>query len=282
MRTAGGAEQSATGGGDAPVGADPPPLLEFQNVTVVRQENTVLDAISITVREGEHIAVLGPNGAGKSSFVRTITREHYPSHQRQDVTFRIRGRDRWHVFSLRSRIGVVSNDLQHAFTREVTGREVVLSGFFSSIGLFFHGVTPEMEQKADEILRFLEIEHLKDRTMTDLSSGEARRLLIGRALVHNPDLLILDEPTNSLDLQALHTFRKTLRKIAQSGTGIILVTQNLQDIIPEISRVILMRDGRFWKDGKKEEMLTDETISELFSVPVHVKEEDGYYYATGY
>jgi len=100
--------------------------------------------------------------------------------------------------------------------------------------------------------------------------------------VHDPRVLILDEPTNSLDLHALHTFRQTIRKIAQSGTGIILVTHNLHDIIPEISRVILMKNGKFVEDGPKEEMLTDRHIGRLFGVPVTVRREDGYYYATGY
>ena len=139
-----------------------------------------------------------------------------------------------------------------------------------------------MERKADEILEFLDVAHLADRPMTEISSGEARRLLIGRALVHDPGTLVLDEPTNSLDLHALHTFRKTLRKIAQSGTGIILVTHNLHDIIPEISRVVLMRDGAVRQDGPKAEVLTDDAIGGLFRVPVRVREEDGYYYATGY
>ena len=101
-------------------------------------------------------------------------------------------------------------------------------------------------------------------------------------MVHDPRILILDEPTNSLDLHALHTFRQTIRKIARSGTGIILVTHNLQDIIPEITRVILMKNGRFVEDGQKEEMLTDGHIGRLFDVPVQVKQENGYYYATGY
>ncbi len=260
----------------------PPPLLEFRNITVARDGKTLLDSISITVREGEHIALLGPNGSGKSSFVRTITREYYPSHRGPDTVYRVRGMERWDVFDLRSHLGIVSNDLQHTFTREISGREVVLSGFFSSIGLFSREVTDEMERKADEILAFLEVDHLGDRPMTELSSGEARRLLIGRALVHDPAALVLDEPTNSLDLHALHIFRNILRKIARSGTGIIIVTHNLHDIIPEISRAVLMKEGRFWKDGPKSEVLTDENIGGLFSVPVRVKEEDGYYYATGY
>ncbi|MDV2482194.1 ATP-binding cassette domain-containing protein [Methanoculleus sp. Wushi-C6] len=259
------------------------PLIEFRNVSVVRSGRRLLDQVSLTIREGEQIAILGPNGAGKSSLIRAITREYYPSSPGPEVVFRFRGQDRWDAFDLRSYIGLVSGDLQQTFTRKVSGREVVLSGFFSSIGLFLsHEVTPEMEQKTDEILEFLEVAHLADRPMTEISSGEGRRLLIGRALVHDPGTLVLDEPTNSLDLHALHTFRKTLRKIAQSGTGIILVTHSLPDIIPEIGRVVLIRDGAVRMDGEKGEVLTDDAIGGLFRVPVRVREEDGYYYATGY
>jgi iron complex transport system ATP-binding protein len=259
-----------------------PPLLEFSNVTVFNGEKKVLDSLSITLHERENIAILGPNGAGKSSFIKTLIRELYPVADDKKVIFRMHGKDVWDVFELRSSIGIVSNDLQYTFTRPLTGREVILSGFFSSIGLFNQQITPAMEQRTDEILAFLEIGHLKDRAMMAMSSGESRRLLIGRALVHNPKTLILDEPTNSLDLHALHTFRQTLRKIVQAGTGIILITHNLHDIIPEISRVVLMKDGRFCGDGPKAAMLTDTKIGNLFSVPLHVREEGGYYYATGY
>jgi iron complex transport system ATP-binding protein len=259
-----------------------PPLLEFSGVTVFHGEKKVLDSLFLVLHEGENIALLGPNGAGKSSFIKTLLREFYPVAGDEKVIFRMHGKDVWDVFELRSTIGIVSNDLQYTFTRSLSGREVILSGFFSSIGLFNQEITPAMEQRTDEILSFLEIMHLKDRPMTAMSSGESRRLLIGRALVHNPKTLILDEPTNSLDLHALHTFRQTLRKIAQAGTGIILVTHNLHDIIPEISRVVLMKDGRFCGDGPKAEMLTGTKIGELFNVPLQVREEGGYFYATGY
>jgi iron complex transport system ATP-binding protein len=258
------------------------PLLEFSNVTIFHGEKKVLDSLSLTIREGENIAILGPNGAGKSSFIRTILREFYPAAGDEKVIFRMHGKEVWDVFELRSTIGIVSNDLQFTFTRTITGKEVILSGFFSSVGLFNQCVTPEMERKADEILTFLEIEHLKDRPMTAMSSGESRRLLIGRALVHNPKTLILDEPTNSLDLHALHKFRETLRKIVRSGTSVILVTHNLHDIIPEISRVVFMKEGRFCGDGPGDEMLTDEKIGNLFSAPVHIERNNGYYYATGF
>jgi iron complex transport system ATP-binding protein len=168
------------------------PLLEFENVTVFCGSKKVLDSLSITIHEGENIAILGPNGAGKSSFIRTILRESYPVAGEGEVIFRMHGKDVWDVFLLRSTIGVVSNDLQFTFTRPLTGKEVILSGFFSSVGLFNQMVTPAMERKAGEILAFLEIGHLQDRPMTAMSSGESRRLLIGRALVHNPKTLIIE------------------------------------------------------------------------------------------
>jgi iron complex transport system ATP-binding protein len=261
---------------------DSPPLLEFRNVTVVKGRTTLLDAVSLTIDEGESIAILGPNGAGKSSLIKTINREYYPVASNRPVVFRIRGKDSWDVFDLRAAIGIVSSDLQFSFTRELPAREVVISGFFSSVGLFMHRVTPQMEEKADELMEALGVARFAARPMNTLSSGEARRVLIARALVHGPKTLILDEPTVSLDLSALHTFRATLRNIAQNGTGIIMATHNLHDIIPEISRVILMKDGKFVANGRKEAILTDAEIGGLFGVPVHVREESGWYYATGY
>jgi iron complex transport system ATP-binding protein len=260
----------------------PIPLLEFKNVTVVRGRKKILDSLSLTIRAGENVAILGPNGAGKSSFIRTITREYYPLPHKKDFSFRIWGQDRWDVFDLRFLLGIVSSDLQNAFAQEVTGMEVVLSGFFSSIRLYGRRITREMKKKTEKILRFLEIYHLRDRFMTEMSSGEARRFLIARALIHNPKALILDEPTIALDLHAQYKFRKILRKISKSGTGIILITQNIQDIIPQINRVILMRKGKFYKDGSKAKIVTSSNISGLFKVPVRIKKQKGHYYAFGY
>ncbi|MBP2145136.1 iron complex transport system ATP-binding protein [Methanofollis sp. W23] len=260
---------------------DPPLLLDFAHLTVMKGKTTLLDSVSLAVGAGEHLAILGPNGAGKSSLVRTITREHYPVAE-EGRRFRILGKEVWDVTGLRAMLGIVSHDLQCTFSREITGREVVLSGFFSSIGLYGHEVSAAMEAKADEVLRFLEVEHLRDRPMTQVSTGEGRRLLIGRALVHDPIALILDEPTASLDLHALHHFRSMLRKIACSGTGVVLVTHHLHDIIPEIRRVVLMKNGRIYRDGPKEEVLTDTVIGDLFEVPVEIREEGGWYYATRY
>jgi iron complex transport system ATP-binding protein len=111
-----------------------------------------------------------------------------------------------------------------------------------------------------------------------MSSGEVRRVIMGRALVHDPAALMLDEPTNSLDLRAVHEWRRIVRKIAQSGVGIILVTHHLPDIIPEIERVVLLRGGKVYRDGPKREVLTADILNKLFQIPVELVERDGYYH----
>jgi iron complex transport system ATP-binding protein len=261
-------------------GNDSPYLLELENVTVVRCGKKILDSISFSIKPGENVAIIGPNGSGKSSLIKTITKEYYPLVAVDELVLRIMGKDVWHVLELRKLLGIVSGDLQQTCCRQIKVQDVVLSGFFSSIGIYYnHDVTPEMKNRANEILKFLEIPHLENRLMCELSTGEARRVLIGRALVHDPKALVLDEPTNSLDLRAIHSFRESIRKIANSGKTIILVTHNLQDIIPEINRVILIRDGKVFRDGAKRDILTDDNLSKLFSLPVKVLEKGGYYQA---
>ncbi len=256
------------------------PLLEFSGITVVRgSQRKILNGISLRIHEGENVAILGPNGAGKSSLIKVITREYYPAAGRKEPSFRIMGQDRWDVSDLRRLLGIVSNDLQTTFDRDITGVDVVLSGFFSSVGLFRERPGPKMKKKAARIMEFLEISHLQGRKMNEMSSGEARRFLIGRALVHDPKALVLDEPMSGLDLHALHKVDNVLRKITRTGTSIIMVTHDLSDIIPEISRVILMKNGKFFKDGPTAAVLTDKNISALFATPVTIEKNSGYYYA---
>ena len=193
---------------------------------------------------------------------------------------RILGQENWNIFELRSHIGLVSNDLMARCTRDITGRELVLSGFFGSIGIWpNHHVAPEMEQTAQGAMARLEVTHLADRWLDELSSGEARRLLIARALIHHPQTLLLDEPTTSLDLTALREVRAQLRSLAQTGVGLMLVTHHLDDIIPEIDRVVLLQDGAILADGPKAEVLTETNLAAIFKVPVSVVERDGFFHA---
>ena len=253
-------------------------LLEMRRVNVMRGDKVVLRDFDLRIGVGEHIAILGSNGCGKSTFIKTITRELYPL-ARPESRIRIFGRETWNVFELRPLLGIVSYDLAAACTRDITGVETVVSGFFSSIGTWPHQhVTEAMFDRASEVLRKLRAEHLAERSLTEMSSGEMRRVLIGRALVHDPQALLFDEPSNSLDLFAQHELREIMRSLAQSGIAILLVTHHLADIIPEIDRVVLLREGRVAADGPKAEILTEDRLSELFGLPVSLVQRDGYYH----
>jgi iron complex transport system ATP-binding protein len=236
-----------------------------------------LKEVSLRIGLGEHVAILGPNGCGKSTLIKTITRECYPL-VRDGSSVRIMGRDRWNVFELRKLLGIVSSDLMASCTRDATGRDIALSGFFSSIGIWPHQqVTAAMQEKAEQALAMLEVSDLADRFTDEMSSGEARRVLLARALVHEPHALILDEPSTALDLFAQHELRLIFRKLAQAGIGLVMVTHHLSDLIPEIDRVVLMDHGRIVGDGPKREILVAPRLSELFGLPLDLTERDGYY-----
>lgn len=254
-------------------------LIAFSHVTVIRDGVTVLDDFSLVIPAGQHVAVVGPNGSGKSTVLKVITRELRPL-DRPETSVTVLGQDRWTLWDLRAAVGIVSNDLLATCTRKITGRELLLSGFFGSIGLWPHHVpTPAMAARVDELLTWLGLPHLADRLMTRMSSGEARRLLIGRALIHQPRALVLDEPMTSLDLGAAHEVRATMRALAQQGTSLVLVTHDLADIVPEIGRVVLLKRGRIAGDGPPSAVLTTPTLSALYDRPVAVTHRDEHFHA---
>jgi iron complex transport system ATP-binding protein len=254
-----------------------PALIEFERITVMRGKTIAVHDVSLRIGAGEHVAILGPNGCGKSTLIKAITRECYPVYQDWS-SVRIFGEDRWNVAELRTMLGIVSNDLMSTCTRSVTGLDIVLSGFFSSVGIWPHqDVSADMIDRAEQAIALMEVTHLADRDTDEMSSGEARRILMARALVHNPRALLLDEPSTALDLFAQHELRQILSKLARSGIGIVMVTHHLSDLIPEIERVVLMDRGRVVEDGSKQEVLVASKLSALFRQPLELTERNGYY-----
>jgi iron complex transport system ATP-binding protein len=252
-----------------------PPLLELENVTVIRGEQPALQDVSLRIEAGEHVCILGPNGCGKSTLIKTITRECYPL-ARAGSAMRILGRERWDIFELRSHLGMVSPDLLASCTTDATGRDVVISGFFSSTRIFpHHHPDAEHLEHAEAALARLGIAHLALRPLRQMSSGEAKRTLIARALAHQPDTLLFDEPSNALDIGAQFHLRETMRELARSGLAILLVTHHVSEIIPEIDRVILLRNGRILADGPKREVVTEQHLRELFGVRVRLQYHEG-------
>ncbi len=273
-------------------------FLELEHVNVARGDAMVLHDVNLRVEAGEHIAILGPNGCGKSTLIKTMTCELYPM-VLEGTRVSIFGRERWDLTELKKRLGVVSPELPGRQTLKTTGRDAVLTGFFSSSTLWPNlVVTGAMRERAEEVLELVGAAGIADKVVGEMSAGEQRRVMIGRALVGSGDpthgteshewgtrssganqMLLLDEPSNALDLNAQQGLREMLRRLAQQGTGILLITHHIADILPEIGRVILMRGGRIVADGSKEKLLTAEVLSELFGVRVEVTERDGFSYA---
>ena len=253
-------------------------FLDLTAVNVARGDRVVLHDVNLSIAAGEHVAILGPNGCGKSTLILTMTCQLYPIVQ-PDMRVRIFGRERWDLTQLRRHFGIVAagllGELPGERTAVTTGLDAVTAGFFSASTLWpnLH-VTPEMRQGAAEALERMEATHLAGQMVGEMSAGERRRILIARALVHRPRQLLLDEPSNALDLAAQRELRGTLRRLAQEGTGVVLVTHHLGDILPEIQRVILMRDGRILVDGPREELLTEKHLSELFQAPVRIGRDE--------
>lgn len=255
----------------------------MRHVSVARCETVVLHDIALDIALGEHLALLGPNGCGKSTLIKTLTREQYPIVPREGeppMRCTLLGRERWDLSQLRSQFGVVGADLPGERTPVTSGLHAVIAGFFGASALWpNHVVTPQMEERAQEALEIMRAMHLAGKRVGAMSAGEQRRVMIARALVHRPAMLLLDEPSNALDLSAQHELRLALRAVAHAGTGLILVTHQLADILPEIERVVLMREGRIVADGHRRDLLTGPVLSELFGVQVKLNERDGWVHA---
>jgi iron complex transport system ATP-binding protein len=247
----------------------------MRDVSVARGDNVVLHNISLRIANGEHLAILGPNGCGKSTLIKTLTCQCYPI-VTPTTELRLLGHERWDVSQLRTHLGVVSAELPGERTPVTRGLDAVVAGFFSASTLWpnLH-VEPAMRERAHEALVLMQATHLESKLVGQMSAGEQRRIMIARALVHQPQMLLFDEPSNALDLAAQRELRAALRRVAQQGTGILMVTHHIADIFPEIERVIMMRQGRIFADAPKRELLTPEKLRDLFGVEVRLIEHQG-------
>jgi iron complex transport system ATP-binding protein len=252
-------------------------IIELNNVTVYRGDTKVFDGLSLELVHGRNTVILGPNGAGKTTLLKLLSREIYPVAD-ADSYVRIFGEENWNVWELRARLGIVSQDLQREYRGEPSGLHVILSGYYSSIGVWEHQEYERKQlQRAHEIMQTLGIMALKDKHFADMSTGEERRFLLGRALINDPGTLVLDEPTSGLDLKATFQYLDVIRALMRAGKTVVLVTHHIHEIPPEITHVVLIKDGRVVAQGEKANILTSETLSALFDIPVKLVQANGYF-----
>ncbi|MCK9491695.1 MAG: ATP-binding cassette domain-containing protein [Sulfurimonas sp.] len=255
-------------------------IIDFENIYAGYDDGDVLKAVDLKIKEGENWAILGSNGSGKSTLLKLIMSELHPrrSHKHKKEVF---SKSRYSIFELKEKLGIITNDLHNYFLHSgghLSAYDVVLSGYYSSIGTFKHqSFCEEQQKKVLETLKELEILHLKDKKVSQMSTGELRRCIIARALIHNPKAFILDEPTVGLDIKAQINFIKLLRKLSKNHS-IILVTHHIEEIFDEISHIALIYNNTIYKSGLKEEILTSENISKTFGVDLVINEKNGRFY----
>ncbi len=255
------------------------PFVELERVSVVRGERVVLEDVDLAISAGEQVVLLGPNGCGKSTLLKTMTCELYPL-AKPETRVSLFGRERWDLTELKKRLGVVQNEIPGKPMLKIPGREAILTGFFSSSTLWPNlEISSEMRDRAEAMLRTVGGEALAEKLFGEMSAGQQRRILIGRALVASSGCLLLDEPSNALDLYAQRALRDLMMQLAEAGTTMLLITHHVADIIPAMGRTLLMRQGRIVADGSTRALLTAETLSDLFETRVQLGERGGLYHA---
>lgn len=258
-----------------------PALIDIANASVFRGETCVFEKLSLRIPQGERVAIVGPNGAGKTTLLKLLNRELYAVHG-PDSYVRILGKERWNVWELRRKIGIVSDDLAHRYPDRLTGLDVVLSGFFASIGthgLVADDVTERHRLLAESALSDFGVSEYSETPLARMSTGQRRRCLLARAMVHEPQTLILDEPFAGLDLSAGFEYLRRIRGMIAEGRSVLLVTHHLNEIPPEIDRVVLLSAGRIVADGPKSAVLTVANLEATYGASLRLSRQDGYYFA---
>ena len=252
-------------------------IIDLQNITVFQGRNKILDNFSLTIDESQSTVILGPNGSGKTTILKLLNRELYIVEDKES-SLKIFEKDRWNVDDLRSNLGVVSQHLQHGYSNSALGLYVVLSGFYSSDGIWQHQKFDEKKlNRAKEVMELLSISELQDREFSTMSTGEQRKFLLARSLVNDPAVLVFDEPTSGLDMSTCFQYLEIIRELIGMGKKVILVTHHIHEIPPEVTRVILLKEGKVVEDGDKDKVLNDASLTNLFDWPIKVIKENGYY-----
>ncbi len=218
-----------------------PTLIQIEGADVYLGTKPTLKGINLEIRQGQHWAVLGPNGSGKSTLLKLIAGDVHPAFGAQVRRFAFTPKNT--LWELRARLGLVSPELQAAYREPIPAADVVASGFFSSIGLLDRPSTAQ-RRKVRQTLAMLSLSALADRNFLELSFGEARRILLARALVKDPALILFDEPFDGLDVPARRLMRQALEQAAGTGATLVVVTHHEEDLPACITNVIRMENGR--------------------------------------
>lgn len=244
-------------------------LLHYENITFQREGQEILRGVYWDVKESENWAVVGLNGSGKSTMLSMIPAIHMPTSGILRVFGKEFGTCYWS--SVKERIGFVSASLARFYQTlyKQTVEEIIISGRYHTIGTYCT-LTAEDHTSANVLLKDFQLSHRRHHTFGILSTGEQRRTLLGRAVMGDPDLLILDEPCAGLDVKHREAFLTTLVQMSKRGIPFVYVTHQIEEIMPPVTHVAIVAEGQVVQKGPKRDILTDAVLSELYGVAVHV------------
>jgi len=250
-------------------------VLELNDVSVVRDGNTILDSVTWTVDSEERWVVLGPNGAGKTTLLSIASASIYPSSGHARVLEDTLGKV--DVFELRPRIGFASTTLARRIPADEKVVNVVLTAAYSVTGRWNEQYEDIDVRRARRVLAEWKLGHLENRRFGDLSDGEQKRVQIARAVMTDPELMLLDEPAASLDLGAREELLQLLSGYAQAegAPGIVMVTHHVEEIPPAFTHALLLADGRITAQGPIADVITADALSETFGVSLEITETAG-------
>jgi len=251
------------------------PVLELADVSVRRGESTLVDGVDWTVEEDERWVVLGPNGAGKTTLLQVASAQIHPTSGVVGILGEVLGTT--DVFELRPRIGLTSAALAERIPRSERVHDVVVSASYAVIGRWREVYDELDHHRADELLTELGAAHLADRTFGTLSEGERKRVQIARALMTDPELLLLDEPAAGLDLSGREDLVSTLSVLAmdEMSPATVMVSHHVEEIPPGFTHALLMRQGRVVAAGPLEQVMTEQIVSATFGMPLRLSHDDG-------
>jgi iron complex transport system ATP-binding protein len=250
-------------------------VLELADVTVRRGRSTLISGVDWTVEEDERWVILGPNGAGKTTLLQVASAQIHPTSGVVGILGEVLGTV--DVFELRPRIGLTSASLAERIPRDERVHDVVVSASYGVIGRWREHYDELDHARAEDLLTEVGVAHLTDRTFGTLSEGERKRVQIARALMTDPELLLLDEPAAGLDLGGREDLVSTLSALAMDelSPATVLVSHHVEEIPPGFTHVLLLRKGEVVAAGPLERVLTEEVISTTFGMPLQLTHEDG-------
>lgn len=256
------------------------PLLEIKNAGIWRGSTRVFENLSLEIPRQQSIAIIGPNGSGKTTLAKVLSREIYPV-LRSDSYVKLLGKSRFSIWDYRRTVGVIAEDAFRLLAPTTTARDAVLSAFSQTAGL--RGIerqfSDEQLARTAQILKQFALDDMANRAISTLSTGQIRRTMICRALVHRPQLVLLDEPTTGLDLASAFEHLHTVRQLIRAGVSVVQISHHINEIVPEVDRVIALKNGSIAHDGNKRSIFTSACLSELYATAIRVIEVDGLYAA---